>query len=159
MAKMGWKYFSYRRKIDPYKLVESGVISDYNSFVEHCRYLAVQPISPLEFEADFGPALRALEAARPLANQSSNPKSILAHASKPESTTLSSSPSSSFKPVADQKPVVDPLVVDPLGLEATVWLSGINDEHTQASLAATDDNTKALDKSKKKTRARFDKDS
>lgn len=123
MANIGWKYFSVRRKIDPRQLVESGKVSDYETFVEHCRSLGVVPVDLDGFMAEFGPAL--VDSVTRRSRPPSRPaQTAPAPVEKVEAQPVPA-PSKGPAPVA-KRALPPPMEVGVL--EATVWLAGVEDE-------------------------------
>lgn len=85
MGNVGWNFYRSRRRINLTKLVDTGKVSDYPSFVSYCENAGVVPSTQQEFDIEFGPLFK---------------KAVV-------STT---------QPVPEA------------GLEATVWLAGVEDE-------------------------------
>ena len=121
MAKIGWAFFSSRRRITPLSLVERGLVRDYQSYVAYCRGLEVVPLSPQEFEVEFS-CLGA----------------------------LSTGPTKSVPPTAHslpEPPADENLDLPPAELEAALWLAGV-DEHESAPVSTTQTLTKRPKRSK-----------
>lgn len=92
MANVGWSFYRSRRRINLTKLVDSGKVSDYPSFISYCENAGVVPSTQQEFDIEFGPLLKK-------------------------------APPTPAPPVPEA------------GLEATVWLAGVEDESSRSPSA------------------------
>ena len=105
MANVSWNFYRLRRRIDTLALVSTGRVSDYLTYLSYCSEVRVIPASQQDFDLEFGPAL--------LDNRSS----------QVESSTQ----------VPPEVPTVIPVRED--GLEATVWLAGIEGDASKSPLS------------------------
>lgn len=60
MANIGWSFYRSRRRIDTRKLVKSGRVFDYPTYVMYCNEAQVIPATETEFAGEFGPLLEEL---------------------------------------------------------------------------------------------------
>ena len=102
MSRVSWSFYRSRRRIDVQRLVQTGRITDYSTFLAFCSSAGVIPASQQEFDAEFGPILKG-----PVE------QAVSAQVSAPPT---SSSDSSS-------------------GLEATVWLAGVDEQQERPTSA------------------------
>lgn len=95
MSRVSWSFYRSRRRIDVQRLVQTGRITDYPTFLAFCSSAGVIPASQQEFDAEFGPILKG-------------------PVEQAVSVQVSAPPSSS----SDSNS----------GLEATVWLAGVDEQ-------------------------------
>ena len=57
MANIGWSFYRSRRRIDLRKLVKSGRVFNYPTYVAYCSDVHVIPATETEFASEFGPLL------------------------------------------------------------------------------------------------------
>ena len=60
MANVSWSFYRSRRRIDIQRLVQSGRIMDYPTFVAYCTSANVIPASQQEFNLEFEQVLKEL---------------------------------------------------------------------------------------------------
>lgn len=102
MANVSWSFYRSRRRIDVQRLVQTGRVADYPTFVAYCSSTGVIPASQQEFDVEFGPILKGpVEQA----------VSVQVSAPQPNSSDSSS------------------------GLEATVWLAGVDEQQERPAPA------------------------
>jgi hypothetical protein len=131
MAKIGWSFFSSRRKITPESLVKRGIVRDYQTYLDYCRGLDVEPLSLFEFDTAFSCLalpLGSIPTAPVL--ESENPT----HLSSPEVSAVDSSSSR-----------------DVDLLSATVWLAGVEDAGIAADPMPTSKKSKKINRQKAKS--------
>lgn len=113
MSLVSWQFYRSRRRIKLQALIDSGRVSDYATFVAYCSLIDVIPATQQEFDIEFGPLL--------------NVDSKSASVSLPE----------------DQAPEVAFMAAhsadsnSAAGLEATVWLAGVDDEDKKSSVTSS----------------------
>lgn len=105
MANVSWNFYRSRRRIDTLALVSTGRVSDYLTYLSYCSEARVIPASQQDFDLEFGPAL------------------LNSQSSQVESSTQ----------VPPEVPTVIPVQED--GLEATVWLAGIEGHASKSPLS------------------------
>jgi len=102
MANVSWSFYRSRRRVDVQRLVQTGRVADYPTFLAFCSSAGVIPASQQEFDAEFGPVLKGpVEQA----------VSVQVSASPPSSSDSNS------------------------GLEATVWLAGVDEQQERPTSA------------------------
>ena len=74
MARVSWSFYRSRRRSDIQRLVQSGRVVDYPTFVSYCSSAGVISASQQEFDVEFGPILKG-QAGQTVSTQVSAPPS------------------------------------------------------------------------------------
>lgn len=149
MSKVGWGFFSRRRKITPELLARRGSVFDYDSFLAYCKGLDVVPLERQEFESEFSAALAAVSSQGTLSPDpistgdhpdqevttlpgvERTPESVPDAVPQPKPEGLSQGSSQETAPSGSGASVASVDAEMTPSLHATVWLAGVDIEPTK----------------------------